>query len=85
MKIPKAKELNFIQLASVPFHKCNMCGRAVKEGTALMASILLSDNASYDIIVCDDKCKAQFIDNPFADDYIKDGVNKSIEQHNKLN
>ena len=85
MQIPKAKDLEFVQLGSVPFHKCNMCGKPVKEGNALMASISLSDNASYDIIVCNEKCKLDFVNNPMADGYIVDGVNKALAIHGKKN
>jgi len=80
MKIPTAKELVFTAVTgTLPEQACNFCGKPLPiTGRCLIADVMIEPGHEYTVMVCNDQCKESFISHPGADEYVKDGIQNTI-------
>jgi hypothetical protein len=81
-KIPPAKELDFvIIMGNAPKHQCNICAGNCDSGLKKprIATVQLTDDSSYDVILCSYKCQREFKNHPMADHYLVHGVYKVLK------
>lgn len=68
---------------NAPEFQCNWCGKKRPGRGMLMCEIPFAEDAHCSFVMCDAKCRDQFVNEPRSSEYVAHVLLKSMEQHKR--
>jgi len=81
MKIYSKADLHFEKIeGNAPDFTCNFCGTRRPGNGMLMASLQITEDSEFSVVVCDHECMVGIMSAPHTDDYINDTIERIMTE-----